>query len=445
MCGKNFLLLTIISSLLLSGCAAPVISGSVNVNVRNFDDFSQEKKKKSVNYFCSFDKIVTRNFNAFGDYCLKADNHDYVSYFMTFDIQSTTGFASYLMQSVSEIKSNNTNYKYYQIYSNNNLNKLSHFDFDTALPTSFAVTLDSASYAVVITKKDLLARVTVYPGLFIRSLKPDNNSAGDLIKDYSVTFSIPPYSFKVYYDDSVIGRLLGLPDYSELTGVLTAERKAELKAYNDALNEYWKSPEKFKYNPDKITVVDYAIPHLGAEKFKNHAIPADLPLRTGPLTGEEKFINAYLPYYELRSLDIVELSGSGENILKTFTIYDISNVMISLDDSAALVYKGKTGDGQIIVRYNHEAVKPQISGLQKNYSERMGIGYIYSDIASTIETNLNIEKFYPLEKLPINCIDNNKWNKKESLDKLLPRLSKEKARNCTIAQKSIGSALPDLY
>ncbi len=444
----------VFSVFLLYGCAArPTMGGSVDYNVRSYEELSQSPAKKTVNYYCNFDRIARQDFNALGDYCSKANNQDYVSYFVPFDIQSTTGFDSYLIHNVSEINSNNKNYKYYQIYSNNNLTRLSQFDFDIAPPTSFAIMLDNNSYAIAITKRDLLARTTVYPGLYIHSLAPDNGTTGDQIGDYTVTFSIPPYSYKIKYNDSTIGRMLGLPDYTNLTGALDAKRKADLKAYNDALNSYWKSPEKYKYSPAKITAIDYAIPQLGVNKFKNPSMPSDLILRVQSPQNEEKLANQYLPFYELRSIDIIQVSGSTESVLKTFTGDDIAKVLISFDDNPALIYKGNVSDARLVIRYNHEVVRPQMLGLQKYYSELLGIGYIYSDIAPKIETNLAIERYYPLEKLPTDCIDvkkltdtlNNKGVKKESIDRLVSRLSKERMRSCTMDQKSIGDILPALY
>ena len=438
----------------LVGCASkPSVGGSVNFDTRNFNDFSREKTTKTVNYYCNFERIATQDFSKSGDYCLKADNHDYVSYFIPFDIQSTTEFKSHLTRTVSEAKRTGKSYKYYQIYSGNNLNRLLTFDFDISPPTSFAIIVDNDSYFIALTKKDLLARYIIYPGLNIRSLQPVNETESDRVDGYTVTFSIPPYSFKAQYEDSVIGRLLGLPNYYQLTGVLDGNRKLDLSKYNESLADYWSFPNKYKYSHDMISIVDYAIPRLGAEKFKNSTLPSDLDLRPEPLIDQEGYINDYLPYYRLRSIEIVQLSDNIENVLKTFSGDDIAEALISLNDYSALVYKGSSTEGRVVIRYNHEAEKPNSLGISNYYSESLGVGYIYSDIASLIETNLNIEKFYTLEKLPVNCMDikkitetmNKRGVQRDKIDYFVSRLSKEKYNNCTAVQKSINDILPDFY
>ena len=437
---QKTLFIVAISLLLLAGCAKAGLSGgSVDKNVRDFNALQASGKTKRVDYYCSFDKIAA----ATGEYCIGGDNQDYVSYFTKFDNASVR---NQLINTVSMINSEPVSgqLRYYQIYApQGSFEKLKQYDIEDTPPTSFAIK-DGESFRLVISKSDLLMRAKIYPGLNIMAVEDAQTMN---INDYTAVYRLVPYVFKVKYADAEIARILGLPDYTELAGKLDSIKKIQLNNYISMLNEFWQAPDAQKYSADKLTGMDYAMPQLALPKLGS--AESSINLKISPPFPSEGLLNSYLPSYDLEKIMLIYSDASGnELIAHTFERNDIIRTLISYDNEA-LVYTDAIPEGDITLRFVHKATAPAATGLNSSAAETLGLGWIYSDIAATAETNLHIERFYQLEELPRNCVDKDKFiisfidkgHTKAEAENIYERLNPVKSAKCTPAQRSIGELL----
>lgn len=448
-------LLLLFLSLLIAGaygCAVHNTGGSVNYDVRDYQALMKAGDIKKVDYYCNFEKIAGGDMEAYGDYCLKADNEDYVSRYVSFDVQSTNVYRNHLVQMVAMVsmeKGGAWQLKYYQIFSLDDYDKLMVYDIEPAQPTSFTL-LDDDGFQIIISKADLLARRKIYPELTVHSLKSDVTPPAS-INDFNIKYQIAPYIYNIKYSDPLRGRLLGLPDYQVFAGKYDSVKEIQINRYAEELDKYWKNPTAYKYDPAKATVVDFAIPQLGREKFSSDNVPTDIRPRPVSPYVYEGLLNDYLPSYVLDRVEIVYIDTAGvEKVAKTFTNDDIMNVLVSYEDHSALVYGDTPVDGWVAIRFIHKAQPPAVSGLKPVTAEQLGIGYIYSDIGTEIHTSLYVERFYQINKLPRACV-----NDKEFISSMIDAgYAEEDALNvlsgmdpapftkCTPAQTSIGEMLP---
>ena len=438
-------LLTVAALLMLfAGCAQT--SG-----IRDYDSLMAANETKRVDYYCDFEKIAGGTYGKFGDYCQFAPNQDYVSYFVSFDIQATDIYRPFLIQTVNMISSDAVpgQLRYYQMFSDNEFLKLTKFDMNNAPVTSFALK-NGGRYHEVISKSDLLARTKIYPELSILSMKAEGQSEPVTIGDYTVRYRVAPYVFDMRYSDSETARILGLPEYSALAGRLSGVQKLQLNNYESGLDKFWLSPDKYKYTPGHISIMDYAIPRIMLSKPD---MPSELTLRVTPPPDGEGLLNDCLPPYSLTAIQYVHVAGFGsERILQSFNQDEISKTIISYEDDA-LVYSTDVNHDSLGIRFIYKANAPRARNMPKRTSDDLGLSYIYSSIAATIETQINVLRFYEIEKMPRSCVDEtafiaafvSRGRSENEARALLGRMNQTAKGSCTAVQESIAELLVNLY
>lgn len=422
-----------------SGCGL-AYKGGVNSKTYNYALLSQHEDRKVVDYVCNYEKIAAQDFSRFGDYCPKAPNQDYVSYFIPPDVQSTVGFRVFTAQSVANIANgqNSGRLVYFNIYSESG--NAEDFSFKLTPPTSFAMEFKDYRY-IAITKRDLLARQTVYPELTVRSFAVDTGKAGTLLSDYSVTYQIGSYIFKVPYTDNQTGRYLGLPTFEEYQGSLSGQRKISLEAYSVAISSFWENPMGHRYSADYLTGMDYAIPAVGRSKVKR-GVNTDAGVKIAPPAENEGLLSDYLPSYKLKEINIVYTGADGaESVVHTYSEDEIYSLLINPDADAALVYRALVIPDELSLNFVYEANEPLLTGLTRTQLDTLGLGYIYSDIAYTLVVNLAIENYYKLENFPVACLTEDTFPVLKKVGMQPNPLSGK----CTPVVQSINRQLPVLF
>jgi hypothetical protein len=430
---------------IMSGCMAPAPTG-----VRDYDSLMAANQVKRIDYYCNFEKIAIGDFQQHGDYCQMADNQDYVSYFTSFDVQSTNLYRPYLIQTVNMIASENVpgQLRYYQIFSGDDFLKLTRYEVEHKQPTSFALK-DKDSYHIVISKPDLLMRTKIYPEYSVLSLRYEGQEEPKNVGEYIVRYRIAPYTFDKPYGDIQSSRILGLPDRTAVAGRLNSVQRLQLNSYSTLIERYWSYNRQYQYSTDYITALDYALPQLLLAK---QGFQSELSFPVPPPLPEEGLLNDYLPAYELQEVQIVYADGFGsERVLQSYNKDDIAKVIISYENEA-LTYSTLVNHDSFGIRFIYKPMLPRVKDIDPALADELGISYIYSTLGATIETQLNVLRFYELEKLPRACVDERamiegfiaKGRTEADARALLARMSSEQVKTCTADQISIGEQLVNL-
>jgi hypothetical protein len=431
---------------MFSGCMALPAEG-----IRDYPSLMEADQTKRVDYFCNFDRLVNGDFTQMGDYCQMADNEDYVSYFVSFDVQSTSIYKPYLVQLVNMMATENVpgQLRYFQLFSGDDYLKLTRYEVENKQPTSFALK-NGESYHVVLSKADLLMRTRIYPEYSVLSLRYEGAAEPTDIGEYTARYRVAPYVFDLPYSDSASARILGLPDYESVAGRLGAVQRLQLNNYNTYLERFWQYTSQNQYNPEYITPIDYAMPQLMMRKLD---MTSELTLRVAPPEIDEGLMNDYLPPYDLQEIQVVYSDGFGsERILQVFTRDDIAKVLIDYEDDAALVYTTLVNHDSLGLRFLYTAQEPRAAVIDPVLADTIGLSYIYSTLAASIEVQMNVLRFYELESLPVGCVDRpafvakfeEKGRTAAEANATLARMSQVPVKNCTAAQVSIGELLVNL-
>lgn len=429
---------------ILAGCGGKTVK-------TDFDSFLGRGAEKTVSYNCDYAKVAKGEFTKMWDYCEAPDNQDYVSYFIPPDIQSSSGYSAFLAANVFSLsrRGEDSSYKYYQVFAGNDLARLQKLDMKQVQPESFAVENDGKVF-IAINKRDLLARVYIAPSYSLISFAP-SKAQPDQLRDYSVSYQIMPYLFTIPYEDSMMGRYMGLPDYSVFGGSLSIAQKSDLNKYNVVLTDYWKKPGGFTSSAKVLSAEDFVFPqYSGARLLKSTEAGSPVPVKFALPPDGGGYLNDYLPPYQLTRIDIIDSNGK---ILKRFDSDDIYRTLISVNDWESLIYAdNKTEDG-VIIRYTHEAIEPRNVNFNKALSKRLGIDYVYSDIAPVINTDMKINNFFPIKDLPAVCIDKNalsafltqRTGQAEDAGKYLNLLNQAQSSRCTANERSMMYWLHDIF
>jgi hypothetical protein len=418
-------------------------TGSVNPAVLDYQSMERAKDVKTVSFRCDYDKVARADFKKYGDYCGYAKNSDYVSYFVPPDSQSTNTFRSFIAHNAKLFLNDGINspYKYYLYFSGMDLEKLKKGEVYDAPPTGFAVSYEN-DFILGFTRKELLARLFIAPTLIINSFETKGGAAARAttrgavaLSDYETTYQIPPYKFTLQMSAPDMGRFLGLPDPKNFQGYLSARQTETLNTYNGLLKG---TLEKRDMNRYAAELPAYRYPYLGG----NTAL-----IKTArPLPGES-FLNEYLPAYRLYQIEIFLFDKNGKpRPAKLFRFEDILRVIVSAEDFPALLYRHK--QEKVMVRYVHIALPPKNDG---GLPDTMGTGFIYSDMARRIHTELYIERFYDISDLSAMCVNEEQYQKRlarrgynQEDIKVFRTYLKNTKDACTLNQTEITEHLPEI-
>jgi hypothetical protein len=431
--------LAFFSLILLSACAQKMQTGSVNPMTVDYPSMEKATDVKTVSFRCDYDKVARADFKKHGDYCGYAKNSDYVSYFIPPDTQSTNSFRYFAAHNAKLFFEDGLNspYKYYQVFTGMNLERLKKFDFNDLPPIGFAVTYDE-DIILGFTAKELLARLYIAPTLTVNSFELKARREGVTFSDYEATYQIPPYKFTLKMLQPSMARFLGLPDSERFPGALSQRQTGELALYNGLLKASLEKRDMNRYGSFRQAHVH---PYLadGTPGF----------IKTvSPLAGEG-FFNEYLPPYRLYQIEIfiIDNKTGALRLSKLFKFDDILRVIISPEDFPVLFYRHKYE--KVMVRYTHIALPPKL--VRNKNIDALGAPFIYSDMARRIQTELYIEKFYDISGLSKICVNEEQYKKRlaergynESDIKVFQSYLKDARDACTPNQLEIIEHLPEI-
>jgi hypothetical protein len=418
--------------------------GSVNPMVGDYSSMEAAKDTKTVTFRCDYDKVARGDFKKHGDYCGYAKNSDYVSYFIPPDAQSTNAFQYFIAHNAKFFSSDGLNspYKYYQFFSGMNIDMLKNGEFDDTPPTGFAIVHDG-DFVLGFTRKELLARLYISPSLVINAFKPMERQKETLsLNDYEATYQITPYKFTLAMALPHLGRLLGLPDAAAFPGALSQQQQQSLKLYDGLLNGSLAKRDMNRYASIRFS---YLHPYLA----KDSSPAAQNIVQTAFPPEGEGFINEYLPSYKLDKIEIFVFDKNGALMpVKTFKTDDIMRVIISPEEFPALLYRHRLE--KAVVRYTHTAIPPKREWISE--LDILGAGFIFSDMAENIQTDLHIERFYNISGLSKICINETRYVKRlaergynqEDIKVFQSYLKDTRDMTCTPNQLEIIEHLPEI-
>lgn len=419
---KKLFFLSLCSIMLVCSTGAWAIEsntkGVAPVNFYTVQDFNNTNK---YIFDCDFSKIEKSGEKA-RPYCIRfcpdntsctglnADN--YFSYFIPFNYQylpvMAYDYAINLFRYLEKSEANAEKVALNSAFSNNTNNsnvKTSTFASSLSLnkfvPYTFALEgLKKGSFHVFIPAKDVLLRNKIYPTLKILSLKkPENSAETNTISKYAVVYSVYPQAYEVRFDDDWVSYLLGVPLYKDA--------KYNIEATATYFDEVTKGASSIDFNAGSaVTPAENARPFDFEAKLANPDAYGKNSLRPAINSKNDGLINEYLPYYELEKVEIIKQSANGNET--TIQIYDknaINALIANPDESAGFMFSAMKEDGdKVSVRFTHKVKSPRLLNMGVIRSTNTGLRDIFGTLSAVFVSDLNVNKFYDLKKLPSNCL-----------------------------------------
>lgn len=386
----------------------------------NYDKLQENPEVKKIIYSCVFDNkkyaYPTCNFVEKCDgksTCFKAGDLDYVSFFVSFNFQSSKLIATdYIMNLARSYEKDGQVIQKEYISGLFNPEKRSFYDedkknllfqkmvFANMEPSSFVTKTDN-DISIFLSRKDIFLRSTIYPSLKINGLTYDKSKPLEYLTETSISYSVYPQTMEVGYVNEWLAQYLGVPSINKYENKLN-----QVLSYFNSLSE----------NKDKLE--DHAtLKLLDSEKarpfvFENkiaQAIDDNKDNETViPLIPADynHYLNEFLPSYALEKIEIVSKSAKSEKVIKTYTKNNIAELLISNDEIAGFAYRvDDFTDGVLTIRYTHKAEAPRYSNPGYLKLRNSGLHKIYNKLRNTIITDIEITAPYEITAIPYDCIE----------------------------------------
>ena len=386
----------------------------------NYEKLLENPEVKKITYSCVFDNkkyaYPTCNFVERCDgksTCFKVGDLDYVSFFVSFNFQSSELIASdYIMNLARSYEKDNQVIQREYISELFNPEKRSFYDenkknllfqkmlFANMAPSSFVTKTDN-DISIFLSKKDIFLRSTIYPSLKVNNIVYDKSQPLEYLTETSIQYSVYPQTIEVGYVNEWLAEFLGVPS---------------IKKYETKLNEVLTYFNKLSLNKDKIE--DHSTKQLlDSEKarpfvFENKIAQAIKDNKDKnavlPLVPVEynHYINEFLPHYSLEKIEIISKNAKSEKVLKTYGQNNIAELLISNDEIAGFAYRvDDVKDTTLIIRYTHKAEAPRYSNPGYLKLRNSGLHSIYNKLRSTIITDIEIASPYEITSIPYDCIE----------------------------------------
>lgn len=398
------------AALLICGCSVfgSKISGSVDENVRNYDDLEKIKPLKHVVFECDFNKAARGLSGEF--FCSGNENADYVSYFTSIAYQALPGTSSdYLMNLFRQLELDGRSLEKSALaaYSSKGADGFKTMDFDKTEPVTFAVE-GVKKVGIFVSRRDVFLRNHIYPSLKLLSLEAPGEAEGkDALSEYRLKYAVYPHALSSFYSTDWISAFLGVPKFTDMEYSFESGGKEKILGYFSAMEKYKKTGRDYSLSSGSVTAAELARPFVFSGKIFSAYIGSKDPLKPF-LPGEgEGFINEYLPSFSLEKVEIVRKSHSDkELVLKSWLREDIAGLMSNPDETAGFFFLAdKIPSGALSIRFVHKAEKPRYDDEGVMRSEVSGLAFIYSSIGETIVTDLDIAEYFSIEELPVKCIE----------------------------------------
>lgn len=396
----------------------------------NYEKLMENPEVKKITYSCVFDNkkypYPTCNFVERCDgksTCFKVGDLDYVSFFVSFNFQSSELIASdYIMNLARSYEKDNQVIQREYISELFNPEKRSFYDddkknllfkkmvFANMTPSSFATKIDN-DISVFLSKKDIFLRNVIYPSLKINNIVYDKNQPIEYLTETSVQYSVYPQTIEIGYVNEWLAQFLGVPSVekyeTDLSKVLTYFNN--LTKNKDIIGDH---------STAKLLDSEKARPFVFEEKIANAISENKDPNQVFPTLPKEynHFLNEFLPSYSLEKIEIIAKKNKTEKVVKTYNKNNIAELLISNEDIAGFAYRvDDVKDAVLAVRYTHKANAPRYSNPGYLKLRNSGLHSIYNKLRNTIVTDIEITAPYEITSIPYDCIE--KVNVKNILSK----------------------------
>lgn len=386
----------------------------------NYEKLLENPEVKKITYSCVFDNkkyaYPTCNFIEKCDgksTCFKVNDLDYVSFFVSFNFQSSELIASdYIMNLARSYEKDNQIIQKEYISELFNPEKRSFYDedkknllfqkmvFANMAPSSFVTKTDD-DISIFLSKKDIFLRNVIYPSLKINDITYDKNQPIEYLSETSIQYSVYPQTIEVGYVNEWLAQFLGVPS---------------IKKYENNLNSVLSYFSVLSKNKDKIDdhstkqllESEKARPFVFEKKITQAIKDNKDKYAVMPLVPVEynHYLNEFLPSYTLSKIEIIAKNTKSEKVLKIYNKNNIAELLISNEEIAGFAYRvDNVKDTTLIIRYTHNAEAPRYSNPGYLKLRNSGLHKIYNKLRSTIVTDIEIASPYEITSIPYDCIE----------------------------------------
>ena len=396
----------------------------------NYEKLLENPEVKKITYSCIFDNkkypYPTCNFVERCDgksTCFKVGDLDYVSFFVSFNFQSSELIASdYIMNLARSYEKDNQIIQKEYISELFNPEKRSFYDddkknllfkkmvFANMTPSSFVTKTDN-DVSIFLSKKDIFLRNVIYPSLKINGVVYDKNQPIEYLTETSVQYSVYPQTIEIGYVNEWLAQFLGVPSIEKYETDL-----AKVLTYFNSLTKNKDIIED--HSSVKLLDSEKARPFVFEEKIAKAKAENKDPNQVFPVLPEDynHFLNEFLPSYTLEKIEIIAKTNKTEKVIKTYNKNNIAELLISNEDIAGFAYRvDSVKDTVLAVRYTHKANSPRYSNPGYLKLRNSGLHSIYNKLRHTIITDIEITAPYEITSIPYDCIE--KVNVKDILSK----------------------------
>lgn len=386
----------------------------------NYEKLMENPEVKKITYSCVFDNkkyaYPTCSFVEKCDgksTCFKVSDLDYVSFFVSFNFQSSELIASdYIMNLARSYEKDNQVIQREYISELFNPVKRSFYDedkknllfqklmFANTTPSSFATKTDN-DISIFLSRKDIFLRSVIYPSLKINDITYDKSQPLEYLTETSIQYSVYPQTIEVGYVNEWLAQFLGVPSIKKYENNLD-----EVLTYFNNLSKHKDKIED--HSTKQLLDSEKARPFVFESKIAqavkdNKDKDAVMPLVP---VDYNHYLNEYLPHYTLDKIEIVAKNAKAEKVLKTYSKNNIAELLISNDEIAGFAYRvDDVKDTTLIIRYTHKAEAPRYSNPGYLKLRNSGLHSIYNKLRSTIITDIEITAPYEITAIPYDCIE----------------------------------------
>lgn len=385
----------------------------------NYEKLLENPEVKRITYSCIFDNkkyaYPTCNFVERCDgksTCFKVGDLDYVSFFVSYNFQSSKLIASdYIMNLARSYEKDNQVIQKEYISELFNPEKRTFYDedkknllfqkmvFANMEPSSFVTKTDD-DISIFLSKKDIFLRSVIYPSLKVNDIVYDKSQPLEYLTETSISYSVYPQTIEIGYVTEWIAQFLGVPSIEKY--------ETQLDKVLTYFNELSKNKDKIEdHSTTKLLDSEKARPFVFENKIAQAVKNNKDKNIVMPLIPEDynHYLNEFLPRYTLEKIEIVSKTAANEKVLKTYSKNNIAELLISNEEIAGFAYRvDNPKDNTLIIRYTHKADAPRYPNPGYLKLRNSGLHSIYNKLRNIIVTDIEISSPYDITSIPYDCI-----------------------------------------